>query len=220
MLREFISTILFESIKSDLIFRYPDVKEFINELSLNDPSGRNKYLQWNVKHLLNASDKRNEFERLIQITTIFDRNKQLFSNKDINFYTPDTLETEIEQLKSKNGELKSRRKERLDHKIAGGETIYEDDVLAIKNITTYQACKIYGAGTRWCITRKNDWIRYEREGSQFFFIFDKINDRKYVIEKEFGRISIVNELDVEIGPQDLPDYLNYDTKILPVINRY
>ena len=46
---------------------------------------------------------------------------------------------------------------------------------------TYEACKIYGKGTKWCITNKMTWGDYKRDGYRFIFIINIKTQKKWAI---------------------------------------
>jgi hypothetical protein len=56
----------------------------------------------------------------------------------------------------------------------GAEKIAENESWYVYKIKTHEACQLYGANTKWCITQEGGsyWRRYTRS-SQFYFIISK-----------------------------------------------
>lgn len=79
-----------------------------------------------------------------------------------------TLRQVIQQMSS----VKSRGDVEREDK-SGAIKIFENDQWVVYRITTWAASKLYGSGTRWCISSRNDdaqaWNAYSRK-DKFFII--------------------------------------------------
>ena len=101
----------------------------------------------------------------------FHENQQRFQRKDINGYKNlIDLEEYIVLVKSeiRTSELKKAAKNEKD-------IIYKDDRWLVISPKSHIASCAYGAGTKWCITTKDNdsyWKQYSKNAS-FFFIIDK-----------------------------------------------
>jgi len=82
--------------------------------------------------------------------------------------------SELQEILSREGLSANRNRLQITPNEKGVEITYEDDRFNVLYITTEQASKKYGKGTKWCISaeRNNMWIDYKRDGSVFYFIFD------------------------------------------------
>jgi hypothetical protein len=82
--------------------------------------------------------------------------------------------SELQGILSREGLSANRNKLQLSANEKGAEITYEDDRFLVLYITTEQASKKYGKGTKWCISaeRDNMWRDYKVGGSVFYFIFD------------------------------------------------
>jgi len=80
---------------------------------------------------------------------------------------------ELQSLISEKEDYKSRSEKRFIAQ-QGSEVTYEDDRFLVLYITTEEASKKYGKGTKWCISaeKDNQWDRYKDRGSRFYFIID------------------------------------------------
>jgi len=92
--------------------------------------------------------------------------------KDLGKYTWETLEDAIARAEEKKN-LTRRSKKNL-----GGDRLYEDSDFVVVRINDFDACQIYGRGTRWCVTSKKDNAGYWREhtvdyGQKLYFILSK-----------------------------------------------
>lgn len=79
----------------------------------------------------------------------------------------------------------SKTKEKKLHKMEGAKLIAESKLWSVYHILTYEASKLYGSGTKWCISeRSNDsWNLYAPENNIYFIIskIRKSNDIWYKI---------------------------------------
>lgn len=135
----------------------------IDNLSKNDPSGNNKYLDWMAKAVFTQESPP---KHVIEAVNYFHNNVVRFPQKDINQYqTLKDLLGAIEVAKAKIS--------KKEVKESGVEKIYEDnDIIVIHPKTHAASCK-YGSNTRWCVTMKNDpsyFRSYSERGPLFFFI--------------------------------------------------
>jgi signal peptidase I len=82
--------------------------------------------------------------------------------------------SELQSLVSSKENYKSRSEKRFIAQ-KGAEVTYEDDRFLVLYITTKDASKKYGKGTKWCISaeKDNQWdYYYKNRGSRFYFIID------------------------------------------------
>jgi len=209
----------FSGIKEDLIKKYPEFEKDILDFISNDPSGNNKYLNWQIKMLaLKQAPK----EELIDIINLFDKFQDKLDKKDINQYSPN----EAADLRIKLSELNEVKKQHIANKeliTAGNKTIYKSDNVLVKLITNQEASQQYGKGTKWCISAiesTNYYHSYEADNSVIFIIFTKLespNDKiAIVLERDSGNNihgkEIFNALDNQI--EDLPEELGSEKDII------
>lgn len=161
-----IKSILTEGRKEDARAKYPDVPESdFNYFVENDPSGNQKYLEWLLKYYFQVNPR-----GLVEYIKFFHQNQNMFIEKDINRHTPSSLDREIDDVKEKI--LKREQKKKAKKQSI---RIYEDDRWLVISPKSWQASCYYGAGTKWCVTMKDNssyWNRYSKNAS-FFFIIDK-----------------------------------------------
>jgi len=163
--------------------RYPEFANYVIEFFAHyDPSGNQKYLDWmlglvdDMDKSLGSDFKQGEpdlqiHRNIIRAVKFFHENQQRFKQRDINQYKDlvelnQAIEVVKENIKQKELE-KQHKKER--------DIIYKDDRWFVVSPKSHAASCTYGAGTRWCVTMKNDdqyWNRYTRNAN-FFFILDK-----------------------------------------------
>jgi hypothetical protein len=210
-----IKSILTEGRKEDARAKYPDVPESdFNYYVENDPSGNQKYLEWLLKYYFQVNPR-----GLVEYIKFFHQNQNMFIEKDINRHTPSSLDREIDDVKEKI--LKREQKKKAKKQSI---KIYEDDRWLVISPKSWEASCYYGAGTKWCITMKNNssyWNKYSKNAS-FFFIIDKTklqDDPLYkVAYRKIGRrgkYELWNAPDYEISKsidgqkyfQELPEEL-------------
>ena len=198
-----IKSILSEGRKEDARTKYPDVPESdFNYFVENDPSGNQKYLEWLLKYYFQVNPM-----VLVEYVIFFHQNQNMFIEKDINRHTPNSLDREIDDVREKiyqKQKKKQAKKESL--------RLYEDDRWLVISPKSWEASCYYGAGTKWCITMKDNpsyWRRYSKNAS-FFFIMDKTKKQDDPLYKvayrkigRRGKYELWNAPDYEISKSDI-----------------
>lgn len=193
---ELLSKLLTEGRLQDIIKKYgKEDQEYIDDImffSEKDPSGNNKYLEWLVKNWLtplgdnpSSSVAPNRGE-LVNAVELFHDNLQRMNNKDINSYR------HYVELKLAVDEAEEKRKEKERNKEAKKEkkVIYTDDRWLVVSPQSWKASCFYGAGTKWCVSSKNNsshWDQYSKR-STFFYVIDKKKTQKDPLYKVAYRI--------------------------------
>jgi len=185
------STILFEGRKDDVIRKYGEEhKELIEKLSKSDPSGNNKYLDWMVKTSLGQLNKEEDIlsaDSIVNLVTDFDKRLPGLKNKDLNSYKS------VFDLKAVVDEANKKAEEKRVSKQA--KKVFENDDAVIYAPFTLEASCKYGAGSKWCITQKNDpyFDDYSKHSNFYFFINKKMSKSsdprhyKYALQWRFDR---------------------------------
>jgi hypothetical protein len=135
-----------------------------------DPSKTKKYLNQLCLFYIQGA----KIEELQELITIYDTllNKRLIKNTDINsFKTFDDFKQTVDLNKDK--QLKTSQKEQT--KIKDAEIILDNDDFLIVSPNSHSASCIYGAGTKWCISRKESrwWNEYAEKFIKHYFIINK-----------------------------------------------
>jgi hypothetical protein len=78
----------------------------------------------------------------------------------------------------------------------GSKEIYSDENYDVKHIFTRSAMEIYGAGSRWCISSKQDnqWDTYESSGNIFFLVTSKKLPYSSVFKKFVVQLQLNNRI--------------------------
>lgn len=140
----------------DLKAKYPQLS--LDPLSKIKP----KYYVWVVKQLLEGA----AIGKVTQILEQFDKNQVRLKEKDINKYKDLSA---VEQAFHGLGPSKS------EIKATGSKKLYEDKNYLLLRLESKQACILYGAGTKWCITWKdqNHFTGYSMKGIKFYIWINK-----------------------------------------------
>ena len=166
---------------------------------------------------------------------LFDRYMQIRDRipKSMNLYKDfqSLKELPIYDIEDFVSNFKSNAERRKTSK-GGAKLIHEDDDWKVYKITTYDAAKYYGKGTRWCITGNyeghehlgekyfNDYIREQKlDGGYYFYINkNKPNLKFCVLQNIGGRVlSIWNAEDSNLG-STLGDVKKFNLPKVPGIN--
>jgi len=116
-------------------------------------------------------------------------------------YYVDTLESETdkEEMIKKNG----------------SQTIYENDDFIVKRVFNEETMKLYGKGTKWCISSddNNQWERYTKKGDVFFLVLSK----KLPYGSQFNKFIVQLSTEKSITIWDRAD-MSYHSHIFDLIN--
>lgn len=164
--------------------RYPNVPEEIIQFFVeNDPSGNQKYLMWLVSMWDNEEVRESLVdwgsdsaeEGLYDIISDFHELLPYIEKKDIYQYkvswdTIDELYDTIEKAENIRIEKEREKSLKKDRVI-----IFENPNWLVVSPKSHEASCHYGAGTRWCITTRNnpEYFRKYTYKSTFFFIINK-----------------------------------------------
>lgn len=127
-----------------------------------DPTNNQKYINWLLKQYGRSG---NTIDR--DLLEFFDKNPQLFLEKDINSYKnlihfETIVRPKYEQYIQK---IESKKVDK----------IYEDDDWMVVSPKSHVASCKYGAGTKWCVTTKDrdtHWNTYSKNAI-FYFVINK-----------------------------------------------
>ena len=126
-----------------------------------------------------------------------DKNKiKKVDEKSIDFWGKKSWE-EFKGFVDKTKKEKTATETKKLNKIAGAELVAENDGWYVYHITTHEACKIYGSGTKWCITEPDrvHWKQYSSEYNIYFLLSKNLSKE----ESEFYKIAVTVDVrgDVE-----------------------
>jgi FOG: Ankyrin repeat len=166
---------------------------------------------------------------------LFDRYMQIRDRipKSMNLYKDfqSLKEMPVYDVEDFVSNFKSNAERRKTSK-SGAKSIYEDDDWKVYKITTYDAAKYYGKGTRWCITGNyeghehlgekyfNDYIKEKRLDGGYYFYINKNNPNlKFCILQNVGGkvLSIWDSEDSNLG-STLGDVKKFNLPKVPGIN--
>jgi hypothetical protein len=198
------STILLEGRKEDTLKKYGEEhSELIDMLSEVDPSGNNKYLDWMVKTALgkNQDSPVPTADMVARSVADFHRLLARIRNKDINSYKSlEELKTVIDEAKSAEEEKKVAKQAKL---------VFSNDVVDIYAPFTWEASCKYGAGSKWCVTMKDNpsYFNNNYGKDNFYFFLRKDVGRaqdsrgyKYALQVKYGDLDNVEWWDAEDSP--------------------
>jgi hypothetical protein len=166
-------------------------------------------------------------EDIIATVSYFHINVVRFKSKDINFYKDlKDLEDEVKEV----SQTRSKTQQRKEVKASGSDDIYEDDEVIVKHIKEKDACQVYGAGTKWCITMSDApyWEQYIGANVVFYYMLRKqpLNDDfdkvAFAVQRDdknnVKKIEYYNVKDDEISEQALSSYFKHLSKILNLVS--
>ena len=191
IIKEELQRLLNEGRLEDIIAKYPEWENEIQEMAKEDPSGNLKYLAWQMKqlgkgfHIYDVMNYINRFHLLSK--------KDAISPKDINSYEDFwDLEKAVEAVEEKESETQLRKKAK-----SGANKVYDDEWFSIIHPKTKESACFYGKGTEWCITMLTDdhFNNYRNAASDFLFLIDKDKQRKVALQFKPWTAETLYELD-------------------------
>ena len=116
---------------------------------------------------------------LEKFKTLRDRNQLQGDDRDIDSWGKKSWE-EFKEFMDTNSQNTSKTAQKKLARTEGAKQVFEDDNWVVYHITSYEASKLYGSGTKWCISARDDmsnWKRYNRD-SHFYFLISKTRDSR------------------------------------------
>jgi len=198
--------------------------EVFNGLLDADPTPQKKYVDWMFKHVFNTfKDPEGRVQNVGPIadtvsklkTTLnqFDQGlaKGFIVKKDIHQYKSiSELYQTVEEIANKTSKTQQKKEERYDE----ADKVYEDDKYLIVSPKSWEGCKIWGKGARWCIGYEDNssyWNSYtHRDRLKFYFIINKQSDPR---NDPMAKVALgINEHDQIQEAFDAPDHAIDDEK--------
>lgn len=199
---ELVSQLLSEGRVEDAKAKFPQDVDVIDYFVSQDPSGNNKYLNWEMKMFKQLPPdaptelKERHKELIANLIKGFHQHSQRLQLRDINQYkTLGDLNTAVSPLIKASEEKAVAKLEQEE----GTKKLYEDsDWLLIVPLTHKTSCK-YGANTQWCVASRDTsehFKNYTKEGVLVFLIHKKSNN-KFAFYTDISD-NDVNNLETEI----------------------
>ncbi len=178
----------------------------IDLLARVDPTDSYKYLEFLVKTLKDYFQEENEELGLhIGIDLIGTENTKTLNEYEKHCKANRVEKNDITQIKTWQ-EMKSevKKAEVIEEQKKNEKQIkkiFEDENYKLLIPLSYEACKIYGSNTKWCITQKSHWDTYSKSYN-ILFVIDKTSNKKYAISRKKGEktIDAWDEKDVQMSP--------------------
>lgn len=152
---------------------HPNLDDFINDIKSIDPTSSFKYA------LLIADALENGYDEDIIETTV----KKL--DTALNLKRLPNINNDVSRIKSFEDvlgfiddiDIQSKTSKRQTIKEEGAEIIFENDQCIVRKITSANAANIYGAGTKWCISARDNGEEYWKtyvvtQGMNYFYFFE------------------------------------------------
>lgn len=187
---------------------YGSEPNYIQSVIENIDSKIEKQLTYLIIDFYFGFDNVNMVEKFVNFL-----DRGLIDKKDITSYK-DFEEIEVELSKAMTKELSNKvKKEFL--------TVYEDDEWWMFKPLTHDTSVIYGYGTKWCTSMKNEpeyFYRHSINGI-LIYVFNKKNNRKFGCHKHFNEtLRIYDEVDNQIDSFETGMSLDHIKKLFELIN--
>lgn len=207
--------LLAESRVSDSKVRYPQVSNKIDELVSAIPAELHKYVPWAAKQM--SKDESLDPKTLADTLVDFDKNIQRIKDKNVDSYkTFDELKIVVDSITSTQS--KTQKKNVISSDV---DKIYKSNkFLVIVPKSKEASCK-YGAGTKWCISGKenNKFDEYNRMVI-INMIFDIKNNKKYAYviglnpDNELKGVEIFDEKDDKMTEIDFKNIIGDEFDVI------
>ncbi len=191
-----------EGREKDLKIKYVDSKQIPEEIFVKfvegDPTSQKKYLAWMLKQYI-ADPSRPE--HMVDVIQLFYSELNTIEQKDVNAYK--SVE-ELDKVAVAAAETKSKSQTKKEVKSEGAKLIYDKDGVKVYEITTWEAAKLYGSGTKWCISGRSGshWRRYfGAKGANIYFVISDAGKKYAIVNYQGGQREVFDAKD---------NYIDYD----------
>lgn len=195
-----------QDIRSKLVGKNLELFDGVTGLRPSLPS---KYWQWVAKNYKEDAEytKEQVHEFLLNFDELVGKGGVGLPSKDIFFYKDlEGLESSLETASQQVSKTQNKKEIKKDKDVVYSDSKY----FVVQPKTTAAAC-YYGAGTKWCISAKdqNQFETYTSDGAKFVIIIDK----EAVKENPMAKVAIAYLVgDVDPGETNLNDkYEIYDS---------
>jgi hypothetical protein len=190
--------------------QHPDLNiSLIDIISYLDPTDSYKYLDFLIKNFKRDSQyyspNKDEFMGYmgvflfgsgeIEALNEFERHSKAnrIKIKDISQYS-NFLELNESVVLAQ--EIENRKK--IEKEILN---IHEDDTWLILTPLSFEASKVYGANTKWCVTQEKYWNQYLTT-HRLIYVLNKKTDTKIAFSRDFSKekFQAWDQLDKEVDP--------------------
>ena len=190
--------------------QHPDLNvSLIDIISYLDPTDSYKYIEFLIKNFKRDSQyyspNKDEFMGYmgvflfgsgeIEVLNEFERHSKAnrIKIKDISQYS-NFLELNESVVLAQ--EIENRKK--IEKEIL---KIYEDDTWFILTPLSFEASKVYGANTKWCVTQEKYWNQYLTT-HKLIYVLNKKTDIKTAFSRNFSteKFQAWDQLDKEVDP--------------------
>lgn len=190
--------------------QHPDLNiSLIDIISYLDPTDSYKYIEFLIKNFKRDSQyyspNKEEFMGYMgvflfgsgEIETLneFERHSRAnrIKQKDISQYTNFL---ELNDVVKAAEEIENRKK--IEKEILN---IHEDDTWLILTPLSFEASKVYGANTKWCVTQEKYWNQYLTT-HRLIYVLNKKTDTKIAFSRDFSKekFQAWDQLDKEVDP--------------------
>jgi hypothetical protein len=163
----------------------------IKDIGKWDPSGTNKYLDWILSRKLTTPLT---YKTLKEFVTFFHNSPSKFSKPDIYQYKNE------QDILSDLSEY-SNKLSRSEMKDLGAIVVDETPQYKIIIPTSHQAAKMYGSGTKWCITSEQPgaFINYTQTDQLYIVIIKDMSMIRLRDVKKYHKIAILMPYNVIRG---------------------
>ncbi len=192
-----------EGRQQDLKIKYVDSGQIPEKIFAKfvegDPTGNKKYLAWMLKQY--AADP-NRPEHMVDVIQMFYSELGTIDQKDINAYK--SVE-ELDKIVNAAVSTKSKSQHKQETKKEGAKLVYDKDGVKVYEITTHEAAKIYGSGTKWCLTDKTSstqWQNYfTHKGANIYFVIPDKGQKYAIVNYQNGKQEVYNAVDTQVDYQ-------------------
>jgi hypothetical protein len=190
--------------------QHPDLNvSIIDIISYLDPTDSYKYIEFLIKNFKRDSQyyspNKEEFMGYmgvflfgsgeIEALNEFERHSKAnrIKIKDISQYS-NFLELNESVVLAQ--EIENRKK--IEKEILN---IHEDDTWLILTPLSFEASKVYGANTKWCVTQEKYWNQYLTT-HRLIYVLNKKTDTKIAFSRDFSKekFQAWDQLDKEVDP--------------------
>lgn len=145
------------------------------QLVASDPTDSKKYLEWMCREYVGTSRPLS----VVELKDVVTDYHNLTQKKKLGPNERDIYKLSFDDVKRIGGEDRKTKAEiKKEVKYKDAEKVFEDDRLLILLIKSWEAAKLYGKGTRWCITQTNSPDMWYSE------VVDNYVDMYFVIVKQ------------------------------------
>lgn len=190
----------------DTLAKHREVSDIVSHFADKaDPTTKKKHTDHILRWYSKGHIRQEDHPRINTALKSFEANKSSLPEKDLGRYkTFSDLESAVSAIKPTSEVSTPWSKTTRAQKDAvesGSKVIHDDDTHIVRKVNSYEAMKVLGSNTKWCVVPSEETFHGYRKDGPLFHVHDKKTDERFLLHDNSKQYMDVH--DVSAGRENL-----------------